>query len=105
MKVLLDECVPRRLARDLPFEVQTVPAIGHAGLQNGELLRAVCDDHDVFLTIDQNLQYQQNLSSFPIAIVVVRASSNRCDDILPLLPEILSALDTIRPGDLVILPR
>jgi len=104
VKVLLDECVPRRLARGLPFEVQTVPAIGHAGLQNGDLLRAVCHDYDVFLTLDQNLRYQQNLANFPIGIVVVCAPSNRYDDILPFVPEILSALDTVGPGDLVILP-
>jgi len=105
VKILLDECVPRRLARDLPFEVQTVPAIGHAGLQNGELLTAACHEYDVFLTLDQNLQYQQNLSNFPIAIIVVCAPSNRYNDILPFLPEILSALNAISAGDLVVLPR
>ena len=105
MKILLDECVPRRLARNLPFEVQTVPGIGRAGLQNGELLNAVSHDYDVFLTLDQNLQYQQNLSNFPIAVLVVCAPSNRYDDILPFLPAILAELNAISPGDLVIIPR
>ena len=105
MRILLDECVPRRLARDLPFEVQTVPAIAHAGLKNGDLLRAVCHDYDVFLTLDQNLQYQQNLADFPIGIIVVCARSNRYDDILPFVPEIVSALDRVVPGNLVVLRR
>jgi len=105
VKILLDECVPRRLVRDLPFEVQTVPAIGLAGLQNGDLLQAVCDDYDVFLTLDQNLQYQQNLADFPIGIIVVCAPSNRYDDISPFVPQILSALDAISPTNLVILSR
>ncbi|OGV71522.1 MAG: hypothetical protein A3K18_22495 [Lentisphaerae bacterium RIFOXYA12_64_32] len=105
MRILLDECVPRRLMQNLPFDVATVPGIGCAGLQNGDLLRAACNGFDVFLTLDQNLQYQQNLAHFPIAILVVCAPSSRYEDILPFVPGILSALDTIKSGDLVILPR
>ena len=103
MKILLDECVPRRLTRDLPFDVQAVPGIGYAGLQNGNLLRAICDDYDVFLTLDQNLQYQQNLTNFPIGILVLCAPSNRYEDIIPFLPDILAAIHEIGPGDLVVL--
>ncbi len=105
MKVLLDECVPRRLSRDLPHDVDTVPGIGQAGKQNGALLRVVSPDYDVFLTLDQNLQYQQNLAYFPIAILVVCAPSNRYDDILPFVPDILAALDAIAPGNLVVISR
>ena len=105
MRVLLDECVPRRLMRDLPFAVDTVPGIGCAGLQNCDLLRAACPDFDVFLTLDQNLQYQQNLSDFPIAILVVCAPSNRYEDVCLLVPDILAALEIIHPGEIVVLPR
>ncbi len=91
--------------QDLPFDVHTVPSIGCAGLQNGDLLRAACSDFDVFLTLDQNLQYQQNLADFSIAVLVVCAASNRYEDILSLVPDILSALDHISSGEIVVLPR
>ncbi len=105
MRILLDECVPRRVAQDLPFDVDTVPGIGHAGLKNGDLLRTASRSFDVFITLDQNLQYQQNLADFAIAILVVCAPSNRYEDVRSLVPDILSALETIGPGEVVIVPR
>jgi hypothetical protein len=70
VKVLLDECVDRRLARDIAgHEVRTVPELGWAALRNGELLVREQDVFDVFVTVDRNLPFQRKLSDFSIAVV------------------------------------
>ncbi len=74
MRVLLDECLPKKLKRELPgYTVITVPEQGWAGQKNGALLRLAQTEFDVFLTIDQNLTNQQNLSQIDLAIVVLSA--------------------------------
>ncbi len=90
MRVLLDESLPRQLALEISeFEVRTVGQQNWTGLSNGELLRkAESDEFQVFVTADQNLQYQQNLSNSSLGIVVLAARSNRIQDFIPLLPEI-----------------
>ena len=94
MRILLDEPVPRRLGALLVgHEVTTVPLIGWAGIKNGKLLTLAATQFDVFLTTDQNLEFQQNLSTLPIAVLVVVARSNRMKDIEPLAPDILKALN------------
>ncbi|MDA0739688.1 MAG: hypothetical protein O2999_13185 [Nitrospirae bacterium] len=103
MKIILDECVPRRLAGDLPHEVSTVQQLKLSGLDNGALLKAIERDFDVFVTVDQNLQYQQNLSESNIAILVLVTGSNRYNDLKLLIPSCLSALDNIRPGQIKII--
>jgi len=93
MRVLLDECVPRRLGRVLAdFDVRTVPEEGWAGKKNGELLGLASVSFDVFVTIDQNLQHQQNLRDAEIAIVVLESPTNRYDDLLPLVPRLIEVL-------------
>jgi hypothetical protein len=78
VKVLLDECVDRRLARDIAgHEVRTEPETGWAGLKNGELLKRAQEQFDVFVTVDRNLPFQRDLSVFSIAVVVLRAQTNR----------------------------
>ncbi len=99
MRVLLDECVPRRLARLFPHQVSTVQELRLSGLDNGELLKAIEEDFDVFITVDQNLQYQQNLRNSKIAILVLVASSNRYDDLKLVIPACLLALEGIKPGE------
>ena len=102
MKVLLDECLPRRLAARLTgHEVKTVPQAGWASIKNGELLKLAESDYDVFVTVDRNLSFQQNLVRLEIAVIVLRASSNRFQDLLPLTPKILTALTAIKRGELV----
>ena len=77
MRVLLDECVPRKLKRDLAdHEVLSVTERGWSGIENGELLRLAEAEFDVFLTVDQNLKYQQNLASFDIAMILLIARNN-----------------------------
>lgn len=99
MRVLLDESVPRQLAARLEgHEVVTVPRAGWAGLRNGELLRRAADEFDVFVTGDQHLEHQQNLSGLSLAIVVVVAPNNRVDTIVALAGRILEAIASARPG-------
>jgi hypothetical protein len=74
MRVLLDECVTRYLKRDLAgHEVSTVEEAGFKGLKNGRLLQAASGQYDVLLTVDQNLQYQQNLSAYSLAVILLKA--------------------------------
>ncbi len=102
MRILLDESLPRRLARELPGHiVSTVTDNGWSGLDNGELLRAAAGQFDLFLTADQNIEYQQNLRELPMAVVVLVAVTNRLDALRPLLPELLNRLDRLEPRTLV----
>jgi len=82
VRVLLDECVPRRLKHELVgHEVRTAPEMGWASKRNGELLRLAEREFDAFLTVDRKLQHQQNLSTFPIAIIVMLARTNTLLDL------------------------
>jgi hypothetical protein len=102
MRVLLDECLPRGLKKHIrEHEVKTVPEAGWAGKKNGDLLRAATGSVDVFMTIDSNLVYQQTLGVLPFGVVVLVARSNRLGDLLPLVPDILVALGSIRPGQVL----
>ena len=81
MRVLLDECLPRRLKHELVgHDAKTAPEMGWASKTNGELLALAVGQFDVFLTVDRNLSYQQDLSSFDIAILVLVARTNRLED-------------------------
>jgi hypothetical protein len=83
------------------FEVLTVPQQGWSKTKNGALLRlAESAGFDAFLTADQSLQYQQNLSASKLRIIVFAAPSNRMEHIGPLLPETMRALREMRPGEL-----
>jgi len=82
-------------------EVHTVAAVGWSGKENGELLRFAADSFDVLLTADQNLEHQQNLSTLPIAVVVLVAQTNRIESLAPLVPQLLERLKTLPPRRLV----
>jgi hypothetical protein len=102
MRVLLDESIPRHLKNKLPgHQVVTVTEQGWRSKENGELLALASPVFDVFITADQKLQYQQNLASVDLAVIVLVAYKNRLVDYLPLVPEILETLDTIRTGQVV----
>src|SRR5271170_3784470 len=94
MRVLLDENLDWRLKRDLPgHEVQSVPLLGWAGIQNGVLLRKAVESHfDALITMDGNMDHQQDLSAYAIAVVVLCARSNRLEDTRPLMGAVLRAL-------------
>jgi hypothetical protein len=96
MKVLLDECLPKKLKREVQaYSVRTVPEMGWAGTKNGALLRLVEREFDVFLTNDQNLEHQQNLKQFDLAVVVLVALTNDIEDLKPLMPAANEAMKTI----------
>jgi hypothetical protein len=93
VNVLLDECLPARLARLLTgHSVTTVPRRGWAGIKNGALLRLAEKEYDVFVTVDRKISVQQDLTTFRIAVVLIRTRSNRLEDIRPLVPELLEVL-------------
>ena len=102
MRVLLDECVPRKLGRELTdHEVVTVTERGWSGVENGELLALAEAEFDVFLTVDQNLKYQQNLTSIKIGLILMIARNNGLKALSPLMPEVRRALETIKVGEFV----
>jgi len=101
MKVLLDECLHKKLKREVEAdEVKTVPEVGWASKKNGELLRLAQLDFDVLLTNDQNLEHQQNLKKFNLAFVVLVALTNDIEDLKPLMPAANEAMRTIQPGEI-----
>ena len=103
MRVLLDECVTRYLKRDFTgHEVSTVEEAGLKGLKNGQLLQAASGDYDVLVTVDQNLQYQQNLKAFAIAIIVLRAQRSTYPMLKPLMPQVLEVLEGIQQGEMIV---
>ena len=90
----------RRLADDIRgHDVATVPDAGWAALKNGELLARAQQQFDAFATVDRNLPFQQQLSGFSIAIIVLRARSNRVRDLRSLVPQLLAALPTAKLGE------
>jgi len=96
MKVLLDECLPKKLKREVQADVvKTVPEMGWAGTKNGVLLRLVEREFDVFLTNDQNLEHQQNLKQFDLAVVVPVALTNDIEDLKPLMSAANEGIRTI----------
>ncbi len=104
MRLLLDECVPRKvkfLFADGGHECETVRDAGFSGKENGELLVLAEEQIDVFVTIDKNIRYQQNMTGRNIAILIIRPASNDLDDIRPHVPHALIALRSLKPGQLV----
>lgn len=102
MRILLDENLPRKLSAHLvEHECSTVADCGWSGKKNGELLTLADPLFDVLLTLDKNLPYQQNLDTKRIAVLNVRARSNRIQDLLPVVPECLAALVAIQPRQVV----
>ena len=102
MRVLLDECLPKKLKREVNAEfVTTVPEVGWATIQNGALLRLAEQNFDVFLTNDQNLEHQQNLRKLNLAIVVLVAFTNDVEDLKPLMRAANEVLNKISAGEIV----
>lgn len=102
MRIWLDENLPRKLAGYLVgHECHTVVGCGWSGKKNGELLLLADPLFDVLLTLDKNLPYQQNLGTQRIAVLIVRARSNRIQDLLPAIPESLAALETFKPPQVI----
>lgn len=102
MRILLDECLPRKLKRTIVgHDVATVQERGWSSKKNGELLRLMDGTVDVFLTSDQNLRYQQNLATIRFSIIVLVVPDNHLPTLQPLMLQVQSLLDTIRPGTVI----
>ena len=102
MRILIDECLDWRLCRSLAeHECSSVRKMGWNGLKNGELLEKAQANCDLFLTSDRNLTFQQQLSKFDLAIVVLQAESIQSKHILPSIPKVLALLPTLKPGQVV----
>jgi hypothetical protein len=102
--VLLDECVDWRLAREIAgHDVKSARQMGWATLKNGELLTLAAKEFDVFVTVDQNLAAQQKPSDYSIAIVILRARTNRLADLKLLVPELLGAIEFAKIGTIALI--
>lgn len=101
MRILLDENIPVDFAAELRgHDVSTVIELGWSGVLNGELMRRAREYCDVFITLDRNIEFQQNISVLPFGVIVVRAVSNRMVHLRPLAAEILLAISAAKPGQL-----
>ena len=100
MRILIDECIEERFRNLLPgHDCQIARYAGLAGLRNGELLTAAeTAKFDVFLTVDQGIEYQQNLTTRKIAVVIFCTKTNRLRDLLPLVPACLARIESTQPG-------
>jgi predicted nuclease of predicted toxin-antitoxin system len=106
MRILLDENLDWRLGRDLAgHDVESVPLIGWAGIQNGELLAKAAEARfDLLVTMDSNMVYQQNIGKYNISVIALRARSSRLADTRPLMPALLASLSQVRAGTVTFLP-
>jgi hypothetical protein len=100
VRVLLDECVPRPLKRELAgFDVVHVTELGWAGRRNGILLASMREaGFDTLVTVDRNLQFQQNIPAAGMIVVVLYARTNRIPDLRPLMPAVRDILATAKAG-------
>jgi len=106
VRILLDECIDRRFSIELRgHEVKTVPQMGWAGIKNGTLMELAEESFDVFVTVDRNLSFQQNIPSYDLAVVVLRAVSNRYKDLAPFGPKVLNKLPSLEIGLTVFVDR
>src|SRR5439155_11842462 len=106
MRLLLDENLDWRLRRDLPgHQVESVPLIGWAGIENGEpLSKSIEARFAVIVTMDRNMVHQQDMAKYPIAVIALRAPSNRLADTRPLMPALLALLPKADLGTVTFLP-
>ena len=107
MRVLLDECLPgRKLKPAFPdHDVHTVAGMEWRGVKNGALLARAEAEFDAFVTVDSNMQYQQNTPEVNLLIVVLRARSNRLEHLPPLLPAANEALHRDVGRSVVVIER
>ena len=99
MKILLDECLDQRLAGEIRgHTMKTVSDMGWKGITNGELLSLAEKEFDAFVTVDQNLPFQQHLAPLKIAVSILKTSSNKFSDLKTLIPKIMTELPKARRG-------
>ena len=104
MRILLDECLPKKLKGELHgYEVKMVQEMGWSGRKNGALLSVAAPTFDVLVTVDQSLRYQQNLDRFEIGVIALKAVSNRIEHLSPLMSEVRLVLGSIQPRQYVLI--
>jgi hypothetical protein len=104
LKILLDHCVPAPLRRSFPtHDVRTTAQMGWANLQNGRLMAAAAPQFQVFLTVDKNIPYQQNLDNVQVAVIFLDTPTNTLEALLPLVPVVESVLPTLKPGHMIVI--
>ena len=98
MKILLDECVTKRLKKHLEeYEVFTVRELGQGGIKNGKLMTYYVENgFDILLTIDKNLMFQQNLDKYPLTIVVLNCLTSKIEDLVSFLPSFKLQVDKLQ---------
>ena len=103
MRLLLDECLPRKPKREfVGHEVFTIDEAGFKGLKNGKLLQSASEaGFEILVSVDKNIEHQQNKASLPLAILVLVAPSNRLESLLPLMAEASKILKSIKTGEVV----
>lgn len=106
-KILLDECLPVKLKyrfqeQDADFQVSTVSDLDWKGLKNGQLLSRAQQNFDVFITIDQNLSYQQELARFSISVIALKSKTNRYNDLVDLVKSASQKINEAKSGKLYI---
>ncbi len=102
MRILLDENFPADFSTLLVgHDTSNVHSHGWAGIKNGELLRRAHDVCEVFVTLDRNLEFQQNIKLPPFGVLVLRSRSNRIADHIPHIPEMLQAASQVGPGQVM----
>ena|SRR5258708_5950547 len=102
MRVLLDECIPVRVAAELPkHDVQTIRGMSWRGKKNGELLKLTAAKFNVFVAIDKGLEYQQRIAHLRLGIVTLVAPSNEFEVLLPLMPSLRHAVMKVKPGQVI----
>ena len=97
-----------RPIRETPIWAQkviSVPQRDWAGLKNGDLLAKAQVEFDLFVTVDRNLAFQQNLTSFNLGVIILHAPSNRLEDLLPLVQPLVEIIDNVQPGQVIHVPR
>jgi len=103
MKLLLDECLPRKLKREFAgHQVFTMDEAGFKGLKNGKLIQSASEEgFEVLVSVDKNIEHQQNKVNLPLAILVLSANNNRIESLLPLMKQALKVLENIKTGELI----
>jgi len=102
MRVLLDECVPRQLRRDLEgFDVKTVRDMGWSGVKNGALLDLAGEQFDAVFTVDRGMEQAHVRAKARVALIILAANTTDPVKLRPLMPRVRAALSDVKPGKIV----
>ena len=104
MNILLDHCLNWRLKRYLPGYTTTATfEMGWSDIRSGQLLTLAEEQFDVFLTVDKGIKHQQNMTGRTIVVITLRAVSNKITAHIPLMPQVLTLLPTVEPGQVYLI--